>query len=292
MPITILDGGMGQELVARSGKTATPLWATSVMMDNPEIVEAVHQDYFQSGADVATVNSYAIHRDRLVPYDIEDQFAALHQRACEIACRARDTFGNGTIAGSMGPTGRSYRPDLSLEVEQSAELYAEIARLQAPFVDLYLLETMASFAQAKGAAMGAKSVGKPVWVSINVDDDNGSVLRSGEPIDQVYGELKSIGVNAILLNCSIPEAVTRGIQEMGELPIPIGAYANGFTKISKEFLHDDGPTVNSLETRTDLDPNSYLEFAQQWQSDGATIIGGCCEVGPAHIKKLASHFKS
>ena len=64
MTITILDGGMGQELVARAGK-ATSLWSVQALLDNPEIVLAVHNEYFLSGADVATTNTYSILPDRL-----------------------------------------------------------------------------------------------------------------------------------------------------------------------------------------------------------------------------------
>ena len=52
--ITLLDGSIGQEIVKRSGSRATPLWSTSVMMEQPEAVRAVHLDYFNAGATIAT----------------------------------------------------------------------------------------------------------------------------------------------------------------------------------------------------------------------------------------------
>ena len=64
--ITILDGGMGQELIARSDGEPTPLWATQVLMEEPNLVRSVHDEFFAAGAMVATTNSYAIHRDRLI----------------------------------------------------------------------------------------------------------------------------------------------------------------------------------------------------------------------------------
>ena len=72
--ITLLDGGMGQELVARSGDAPTPLWATRVMLDHPGMVQAIHADYFAAGATIATANTYAIHHDRLERFDLDDQF--------------------------------------------------------------------------------------------------------------------------------------------------------------------------------------------------------------------------
>ena len=137
MTITLLDGGMGQELLSRSGARPTGLWATQVMREFPDLVQQIHADYFESGADIATTNSYAIHRDRLIPFGIENQFQALQIQACEIANRARDKFGSGQIAGAIGPTGASYRPDLALAIEQGAELYAEIATFKHPMSTLF-----------------------------------------------------------------------------------------------------------------------------------------------------------
>ncbi len=291
MTITILDGGLGQELMARSKADPQPLWSAITMRDEPHLVEAVHMDYFNAGAQIATTNSYILHRDRLAQNDAEHLFESLNITACEIACRARDKFGSGLVAGGIGPNGKSYRPDLAKNVEQSAELFAEVTALQAPFVDFYLLETLASVDQAEGAAKGAKTNGKPVWLSVTVDDQDGSKLRSGEPISDLLEMLVREPVDALLFNCSIPEAITTAIAHISAIDIPFGAYANGFTKISDEFKELKG-TVSSLEARQDLNPQKYADFAQQWIDHGASLIGGCCEVGPAHIKELVRRYAS
>ena len=70
-----------------------------------------------------------------------------------------------------------------------------------------------------------------------------------------------------------------------------GAYANGFTEISEGFL-EDAPTVDALSQRTDLGPDAYADIAMSWVDQGATIIGGCCEVGPAHIAVLADRLRA
>ncbi len=290
MTITLLDGGMGQELMARSSAAATPLWSATTMQDEPDLVVDVHLDYFRSGAEIATTNSYILHRDRLQQNDAEEQFESLNILACELAARARDDHGAGIVAGGLGPTGRSYRPDLALEIEQGAEVYAELARLHAPFVDFHLLETMASLKQAEGAVMGAKTTGKPVWLSVTVDDQDGSVLRSGESLASLLPIIDRHSVDAVLINCSVPEAVNTSVGILAEGKPPFGAYANGFTKISDTFK-EVGATVDSLQAREDLNPARYADFAQQWLQAGATIIGGCCEVGPAHIQELAQRFK-
>jgi homocysteine S-methyltransferase len=73
--------------------------------------------------------------------------------------------------------------------------------------------------------------------------------------------------------------------------LPFGAYANGFTQITADFLKDS-PTVDALEARRDLSPGAYARFAMGWVDQGATIVGGCCEVGPAHIVELARTLRA
>jgi S-methylmethionine-dependent homocysteine/selenocysteine methylase len=288
-PITILDGGMGQELVRRSGDTPTGLWSTKIMLDRPELVRAIHDDYFAAGAEIATANSYAVHRDRLEPAGLEDQFETLHRLACEIACAARDAFGSGRVAGALGPLGWSYSHDGAPDAARAAELYDEICRIQAGLVDLFLIETIASIEQVKGALAGTLGHGKPVWLALSVDDADGTKLRSGETLDDALAEIQRSPPEAVLLNCSMPEAVTQGLPVISTSRLPFGAYANGFTGISTDFL-SAGSAVTKLATRADLTPEAYADHAGAWIEQGATIIGGCCEVSPAHIEVLAERF--
>lgn len=290
MDITLLDGGLGQELLTRSGSVPTGLWSTQFLIDSPELVYELHHDYFLAGADIATTNSYAILPDRLSPFGLEHRFAELHRLACQLAVSARDTYGQGLVAGSMGPTGRSYRPDLAPSVEEAAELYAEIAAIQEPYVDIFLCETMSSVAQARGAVMGASTGHKPVWLAVSVDDKDGERLRSGESITEILPLLAEFDLAALLVNCSPPEAINQALPLLAGQDIPIGAYANGFVEIAPDYLQE-GATVDLLQARTNLGPEVYAGFAEDWLEYGATIIGGCCEVGPAHIEELTRRLK-
>jgi len=283
--ITLLDGSMGQELINRTPEPPDALWSTSVMMRHPEVVRAIHDDYFKAGAIIATSNTYAIHRDRLRPQGVEDRFRALHETALGLACQSRDTFGSGYVAGSMGPLVASYRPDLAPKAEEAADAYAEIAQIQAPFVDLFILETMSSIDQAVGAVMGATVPNKPIWLAVSVNDTDGRRLRSGEPLSELADALAPFPVRAILVNCSLPEAITTAVPLLPQ-HLPIGAYANGFTEITEEFAHP-GRTVDDLAPRADLGPDAYADHALRWIEDGATIVGGCCEIGPKHIRRLS-----
>jgi homocysteine S-methyltransferase len=283
--VILLDGGMGQELVRRSGDPPTPLWSTKVMMDHPGLVQTVHADYFAAGATVATTNTYAIHRDRLAKAGIEDRFAALHLQALAEAKAARDAHGSGRIAGSIGPLVASYRPETHPPKPEAVAAYAEVAALLGPHVDLILCETVASLAHADAILEGAAAAGRPVWLSVTVDDEDGARLRSGEAVAEVPA-LAAGRAEALLANCSAPEAMAAALDALLPSGLPCGAYANGFQEITKAFLKDN-PTVDALKARPEMTPALYADFALGWVRQGATIVGGCCETTPAHIAELS-----
>jgi len=284
--ITLLDGSIGQELVKRSGDRATPLWSTQVMMEHPELVREVHDSYFAAGASVATTNTYAVLRDRLARVDMERRTAELSDVAVTAACAARDAHGNGRVAGALGPLIASYRPDICPPAEKAAALYAEPVRLMVNRVDLLLLETMSSVDQAEGALRAAMGQGVPVWLAVTVMDGDGTRLRSGEALADLATVVARHAPEAVLINCTRPEAVAPALDIIAAFDKPIGAYANGFTRISDGFLQD-APTVDALEQRGDMSPAAYADIAMGWLDQGATILGGCCEIGPDHIAELA-----
>ena len=281
--IVVLDGGMGQELVHRAGDKPTPLWSTQVMIDHPGMVAAVHADYRAAGATVHTANTYAILRDRLEGTGLEDQFADLHLAAIA------EAQGSGVIAGALGPIGASYRADLVPAHDQAVAIYAEIVELQAPRVDLFIAETVVSVAHARAVLEAAAASGKPVWIAMTVDEKDGTRLRSGELLADALPHLSAAA--AILTNCSSPEAITQSMPVLATAGKPFGGYANGFVKISEGFLGAK-PTVDSLTARQDLGPDAYARFAMDWIAQGATIVGGCCEVGPDHIAELARRLRA
>jgi homocysteine S-methyltransferase len=287
--ITLLDGSIGQELVKRAGDAPTPLWSTQVMMDHPGLVGAVHRAYFEAGATVASTNTYAVLRDRLRRVGLEDQAGRLAQEAVKAARDARAAHGSGRVAGVIGPLVQSYRPEVCPPAKEAAKLYAEPVANLKDHVDLLLLETMASVDQAEGALRAASGQGLPVWLALTVDDADGTRLRSDEPLAAIAPLIKRFKPAAVLINCSRPEAVASALDVLGGFGIPFGAYANGFTDISDGFLQE-APTVDALSARQDLGPDAYADFAMGWIEQGATIIGGCCEVGPDHIRELAQRI--
>lgn len=289
--ITLLDGSIGQELVKRSGDRATPLWSTQVMIDHPDIVLGVHDEYFAAGATVASTNTYAVLRDRLLRVGLPDEVARLTDVAVTAAVAARDAHGSGRVAGAIGPLVQSYRPDLCPPAAEAAALYAENVALLKDRVDLILLETMASVDQARGGLLAAALSGLPIWLGVTVMDEDGTRLRSGEALGDLAPLVAEFAPEAVLINCTRPESVAAGLEIVRGFGLPFGAYANGFTCISAGFL-TAAPTVDALEQRTDLSPAAYAEFAMGWVAQGASIVGGCCEVGPEHIAELARRLRA
>lgn len=288
--ITILDGGMGQELIRRSGAKPTPMWSAQVLMDKPEIVQALHVDYIKAGAQIITLNSYSVTPERLRRDGDESDFERLQQRAIELAQAARDEAGVAgvRIAGCLPPLVGSYHPEQAPDDKTMANTYKQLVEIQKDHVDLFICETMSSVREASSAATAAKDSGLPVWVAMSVEDDESGNLRSAEPIEQCVAALDTIEVDAKLINCSQPESIDAAWPGLCSGSGPVGAYANAFTSIAELA---PGGTVDSLGARHDLDPEAYSKFAVKWVEQAATIVGGCCEVGPDHIRAIAQALK-
>lgn len=292
--IVLLDGGMGQELIRRSSRPAHPQWSAYVMMHEPEIVQAAHEDYLRAGATVITLNSYSATPARFRTFGREDEWQPLQRRAIELAHAARDKVDPGArIAGCLPPLVGSYHPELLPPDDELLAEYRQIAEIQVDGVDLFLCETMSKASEARAAATAAAETGRPVWVSWTLSetlgDDGKPRLRSGETLAEAIAALDGLPVEALLVNCCPPEIVDAALPELVATGRPAGAYANGFQPIPEGFVL--GTTVDMLKSREDLDPAAYARFAMGWVDAGARIVGGCCEVGPAHIAELARRLR-
>jgi S-methylmethionine-dependent homocysteine/selenocysteine methylase len=293
--ITILDGGMGRELKRIGAPFRQPEWSALAMIEAPDAVLAVHRSYVAAGAQVITTNSYA-----LVPFHIgEERFAsegqALADRAGSVARQAADAGGAASVrvAASLPPLFGSYRPDLFNPAEAVRVLAPLVAGL-APHADLWLAETLSATAEARVVADMLKDDGRPLWLSFTLEDgaDDAAAnprLRSGEPVASAVELAIESGAAALLFNCSQPEvmegAVTAALAAMNArgAAIPIGVYANAFPPQPKEATANE--TI--LPIREDLDPEGYAGWIERWLGAGASIVGGCCGIGPEHIARIA-----
>lgn len=296
MNLVLLDGGMGRELQRRGAPFRQPEWSALALSEAPEQVEAVHRAYIEAGAQVITSNSYAV-----VPFHIgEARFAAegeaLAARAGQLARQAVVASGQPVrVAGSLPPLFGSYRPDL-FEPARVDEVLQPLIRGLAPHVDLWLAETQSSLAEVRAIAAGLPGDGKPLWLSFTLKDedvDETPRLRSGEPVVAAAQLAVELGAGALLFNCSQPEVMAAALDTAratfaaAGVEIPFGAYANAFPPQPEEATANDG--LDPL--RPDLDPPGYLSFAQDWQARGASLIGGCCGIGPEHIAVLNTRLR-
>ena len=283
----LLDGGMGQELIKRCGKSAHPLWSAKLLIDQPQMIQAVHAEYIAAGATVITVSNYTCTPQRLAQHNLEDQLEKLHRTAIDVALRARDQASHGQkvlIAGCLPPLVASYHPKTLPSRQVCLDSYRLLCELQADHVDILLCETLSASKSLTTASTAALEFGLPVWVSGTVDDQNGELLRSGESLSSVLEDLDP-AIDALLLNCSTPEAITSaGLPILKTQNKTFGAYANGFVSID---ALTPGSTVDQLSQRHELDEPIYLDYVKQWVAMGAEIVGGCCEIGPSHIAAIA-----
>jgi S-methylmethionine-dependent homocysteine/selenocysteine methylase len=289
--ITLLDGGMGQELLRRSSRTVTPMWSADIMLNEPLLVRDLHREFIDSGTRVITLNTYTATPQRLKRENALGQFENLHQRAMNAAQQAIELAQRNdvAIAGCLPPLVASYRPDVALSFEDSLDTYRRLVELQSPASDLFICETMSSITEARAACTAAAESSKPVWIALTVCDDKPGQLRSGESLEDALLVLDSFDTQATLLNCSQPEAISACWELLNNKQRRVGAYANGFVSVDSLY---PGDTVEELEMRHDMSPQQYAEHAMRWARNGASIIGGCCEIGPVHIKALHSRLCS
>ncbi len=292
MTITILDGGMSRELQRLGAPFRQPEWSALALMETPHLVSAAHDGFAAAGADIITTNSYAI-----VPFHIgEERFTSDGLRLAglcgQLAKEVADRHGI-KVGASLPPVLGSYRPDLFNQNEARAILEQLIAGL-SPHGDFWLAETLSTLAEAKLIAELLESDNRPLWLSFTLDDAveaAPATLRSGESVLSAATLAQAVGAEALLFNCSRPEvmgdAITAATVALAGTEIAVGAYANGFGEA------DEGGAANEVirTIRPDLDPPHYLQWAKKWIQSGATIVGGCCGIGPDHIAALARHLK-
>ncbi len=289
--IVLLDGGMGRELWYRGVEVPASIWSAQALIDAPEVIRQVHEDYIDAGADVITTNTYAVVRETFAAIGIEDRYEELLVLACELALAAREARdATVRIAGSLPPLEESYRPDLVRPIEELLPRYREMSSIMAPYVDFFICETMSAIAESWAAAAAAAETGKPVWVSWTLNDYSPDQLKNKETSAAAAKALSGIPIEGMLANCCKPETIAAAMHSLVDTGKPyIGGYANTFLTPPPDWtLEEEGP----MGLRDDLDPEPYAEFVAQWLDAGANVVGGCCGTRPAHIAKIRSLIES
>lgn len=296
--IRILDGGMSRELQRLGAELKQPEWSALALIDAPDIVRQVHAEFIEAGADVVTTNSYA-----LVPFHIgEERFqkdgASLIALSGKLAREAADASGRKVlVAGSLPPIFGSYEPQNFDATRVQVYLKVLVDNL-APHVDVWLGETLSLIAEGEAVREAVAATGKPFWISFTLNDDAAAAggepaLRSGETVKAAAEWAAQSGAAALLFNCSKPEVMKAAVETAAAVfadkavSLEIGVYANAF-----EGEQGDSAANEGLHgTRADLTGDVYSRFACSWADAGATMIGGCCGIGAAHIHTVATALR-
>ena len=293
--LTILDGGMSRELLRLGAELKQPEWSALALINSPEIVRQVHEEFIEAGADVVTTNSYA-----LVPFHIgEERFqkdgARLISLSGELARAAADACKDRKIrvAGSLPPIFGSYEPQNFDPSRVQTYLKVLVDNL-APHVDVWLGETLSLIAEGEAVRQAVAGTDKPLWISFTLDDDANRAspdvptLRSGETVEAAARWAAQSGAEALLFNCSKPEIMRAAVETAKQVmkaegaDLEIGVYANAFEGEQGESAANEGLHA----TREDLNDAAYSRFACSWVDAGASMVGGCCGIGAAHIHRL------
>jgi S-methylmethionine-dependent homocysteine/selenocysteine methylase len=272
---TILDGPTGSELERRGLPLPAPMWSARAVIEQPELLAAIHREYAQAGAQVHTAATFRTTARALAGTAFAARWDELAARAVALC---RKAAGPGArVAGSLAPLEDCFTPSATPDDATLAAEHAEhAAALERAGCDLLLVETMPTLRELRAATRAAAATGLTVWAAITLGpggdffDDAG--LRDARQC------AADEGAQAFLLNCSAAGRITAALQgalARGTPPsgLLLGAYANA--------IFGPGGAVS---------PAAYVLEAARWKASGATLLGSCCGTGPAHVAALRAAF--
>ena len=287
--VIILDGGMGAELEKFGASIDKDLWSGRCSIDNPEMVREVHQNFVNSGADVITTNTYASTPISMKEYGYDGYIEDWNNASVKIARQVADSSDREVaVAGSVSTCGSWDKIEPKL---LKPGFDQQISILSDAGVDLIILEAMTSSTRTIEAILECSNkTNLPVWLSISCALDreqNKLMLGYQESINYskaffyddfeiAINKFTSMHDGPILVAHTDFKITNQAVKEIRKNHKGIiGAYPNnGFF---------EKPHWNTAE---DILPKNYCEEAKLWIESGAQIIGGCCGIGPSHIKSL------
>ncbi|MDB9807813.1 homocysteine S-methyltransferase family protein [Candidatus Pelagibacter sp.] len=289
----ILDGGMGQELLARGMEPNGTLWSANALLQDKyhKLLLDTHLDFINSGAEVIVTTTFTTRRMRLRDNNVEDKFEYLNTKAGEIAKKAKDLNPHVLIAGGLPPQYLTYEADTRSDNEIRENFY-EQAKLLDPFIDFFYFDVLSSVKEFKLAIEAIKSFNKPYLVGAHISE--GVRLPSGENISDIISKIKHKNLLGLILSCISPENYEQNLNEIKNLGVPFGFKLNGFvtTKPNSGYTNSfkkskTGNPNEFLGQRKDLTPENMAIVVKKFKDAGATILGGCCETRPEHIREMA-----
>ena len=282
----IMDGAMGTEILNRGFPTTLPLWSAEALLEHPEIVQRIHEDYIQAGAEIIITDTFRTTRRAFAARGIADKATEMTLLACNIAQKAventqpdREVY----IAGSVAPLEDCYSPQLTPTQEELAVEHHEfLSDLKNGGVDFILFETMITLRETLSGIQTAQRLALPFAVSFCCNEQG--ELLSGEALSDVIPQIERYDPLFISVNCVSVANASRLVKQLRAIiDLPIGVYAQG------DGIADDeqGWQFDKKEN----DEATYLLDAKQWREDGAQVIGGCCGTTPSYVQQLSTLFR-
>lgn len=278
-----LDGATGSNLV-RVGMHSG-ICPEKWILEHPDIMLALQKEYVAAGTDILYAPTFTANRIKLAEYGLEGQLEQMIDGLVAISREAASSVRDRKVyvAGDMTMTGEHLKPMGNMELETLIDVYKEqIRALEKAGVDLLVVETMMSLAEARAALIAAKEVCElPVMVTMTFEGDGRTLYGTDARTAAVV--LESMGASAVGVNCSAGPARMREIvEEMTAVTasVPIIAKPNA----GLPFLDEQGRTCYSMSSE------EFVQEMSQLTEAGATILGGCCGTTPEFIKGLTETF--
>lgn len=289
--VVILDGGTGTELERRGVPMDAEAWCGPASFSHGEVLEVIHRDYIEAGADVITANTFASSRLMLRSAGLAEQAGDINRSAIEAALRARESAGRKDIAvaGSLSHmlplVAGTTATDLDRLPSRSemADAFGELAELHmSAGCDLILLEMMCHPDRMSVAFEAATATGLPVWAGFSVRRGPGGgvlsfALDRDIPFAEILTLLDSHDVAAAGIMHSPSDIVAEAVAILKpHFNGPLTAYPDSGYFRMPDWQFEDIIT-----------PNALHRFASGWIAEGVQVVGGCCGLSPEHIAAIA-----
>ena len=292
----ILDGGMGQELLSRGLISKGTLWSTSALVEEKyhNLVVDVHLSFIDAGADIIVTNNFSSRRIRLIQNKVEDKFELVNKKACELAIEARKiSKKNILIAGSLPPQNGTYVVD-EREIKEIKRDFNDQAKILKDYIDFFYLDVISSGKEIEAACEIIEKINMPVLIGLHIKK-NGK-LPSGEDIEDIVKKYKTSNWIGIIGSCISLEITEKCIEQLKKTKLPFGFKTNLWktqeplpvNKFNQSKFNEIGKNPNDvLGKRDEITPKIFYDFAKKIKDQGATILGGCCNINPSHIKEIS-----
>ncbi len=276
----LCDGAVGTLIFQRGGPVDQCF--DHLNLTQPALVQQVHRDYLQAGAEIIETNTFGANRFKLEKHGLANDVYEINRRGAKNGEYAVEISGKPAfVAGSIGPTGRTLEPIGLLQPDLvRAAFRDQINGLLAGGVDLLMIETIGSLAEMEQAIGAARDVcDLPIVAQATFSNDGRTV--AGQTVDEVARRLIELGVDVIGINCSVgPRGVLRVLRELRqfvpeEIPLSVQPNAGWPTQVDDRVIYP-------------MSADYMGRFVSDALRAGATLIGGCCGTTPEHISAMRS----